>query len=219
MNKTIACCLVGLILAIAIEAIYLEWVPPSPPGFTEHQYNREEAAGPKPPVLASERTLEQAAAIPSSPSRVCQSAEMTATVAIGDSEYAISREPDAGGVMKVDRRDGEGSFTTRGTIKDGRRYRSFTFKISAIPRTSRCDKELSIARSVTVLAATRAAESGRRANAAFSRNSRSAIPQLTFAAAAGETVDRQEVTATLPIFAGHQRYDLDSSHSSRIGTR
>jgi TPR repeat protein len=55
-------------LAIAIEAIYLEWVPPSPPGFTEHQYNREEAAGSKPPALASERNLEKAAAVSSSPS-------------------------------------------------------------------------------------------------------------------------------------------------------
>ena len=73
MNKTIACCLVGLILVIAIEAIYLEWEPPSPPRVTEHQYNRQEAAGPKPPALASERALEQATAIPSSPSLADQS--------------------------------------------------------------------------------------------------------------------------------------------------
>ena len=50
------------------QAIYLEWVPPSPAGFTENQHNREEAAEPNPQVLASERDLEQAAAIPSSPS-------------------------------------------------------------------------------------------------------------------------------------------------------
>jgi hypothetical protein len=50
------------------QAIHLEWVPSSPSGFAENQYNREEAAGPTPPVLAGERDLETAAAIPSSPS-------------------------------------------------------------------------------------------------------------------------------------------------------
>ena len=43
---------------------------------------------------------------------------ITATVAYGDSEYAISANGRAGGVMKV-LLDGEGSFTTRGTITDG----------------------------------------------------------------------------------------------------
>jgi hypothetical protein len=50
------------------QAIHLEWAPSSPPGFAENQHNREEAAGPTPPVLAGERDLETAAAIPSSPS-------------------------------------------------------------------------------------------------------------------------------------------------------
>jgi hypothetical protein len=50
------------------QAIHLEWVPSSPPGFAENQYNREEAAGLTPPVLAGERDVEKAAAIPSSPS-------------------------------------------------------------------------------------------------------------------------------------------------------
>jgi hypothetical protein len=50
------------------QAIHLEWVPSSPPGFAENQSNREEAAGPTPPVLAGERDLETAAAIPTSPS-------------------------------------------------------------------------------------------------------------------------------------------------------
>ena len=50
------------------QAIQLEWVPSSPPGFSKNQYNREEAAGPTPPVLTGERDLEKAAAIPSSPS-------------------------------------------------------------------------------------------------------------------------------------------------------
>jgi len=50
------------------QAIQLEWVPSSPPEFAKNQYNREEAAGPTPPVLTRERDLEKAAAIPSSPS-------------------------------------------------------------------------------------------------------------------------------------------------------
>jgi Flp pilus assembly protein TadD len=43
-------------------------VPSSPPRFAENQYNREEAAGPTPPVLAGERDLEKAAVTPSSSS-------------------------------------------------------------------------------------------------------------------------------------------------------
>jgi TPR repeat protein len=43
------------------QAIHLEWVRSSPPGSAENQYNREEAAGPIPPVLAGERDLEKAA--------------------------------------------------------------------------------------------------------------------------------------------------------------
>jgi hypothetical protein len=39
------------------QAIHWEWVPSSPPGFAENQYNREEAAGPTPPVLAGEGDL------------------------------------------------------------------------------------------------------------------------------------------------------------------
>jgi hypothetical protein len=43
------------------QAIHLEWVPSSPPRFAENQYNREEAAGPTPPVLAGEGDLQKAA--------------------------------------------------------------------------------------------------------------------------------------------------------------
>src|SRR5262245_7568626 len=50
------------------QAIQLEWVPSSPPGFAKNQYNREEAAGPTPPVLADAHDLEKAVAIPSPPS-------------------------------------------------------------------------------------------------------------------------------------------------------
>jgi hypothetical protein len=52
------------------QALHLEWVPSSPPGFAENQYSRVEAAGPTPPVLAGEGDLEKAAAMPVSPSLV-----------------------------------------------------------------------------------------------------------------------------------------------------
>jgi len=63
--------------------------------------------------------------------------EITATVVFGDSEYAISARARAGGVMKVISVDGEGSFTTRGTIKDGHPVpTNFTSKIVSNAETS-----------------------------------------------------------------------------------
>ena len=136
MNKTIACCLVGLILAIAIEAIYLEWVPPSPPGFTEHQYNREEAAGPKPPALAGQAQGKLDASYTISFARIGVG-DITATVVFGDSDYAISARGRAGGVMKA-LVDGEGSFAARGTVKDGHPVpTTFTSKIVSNPKPQR----------------------------------------------------------------------------------
>ena len=66
--------------------------------------------------------------------------EITATVVFGDSEYAISARARAGGVMKVLSVDGEGSFTTRGTIKDGHPVpTNFTSKIVSNTGNFRCD--------------------------------------------------------------------------------
>src|SRR5215831_14484387 len=63
--------------------------------------------------------------------------EITATVVFGDSEYAISARGRAGGVMKVLSVDGEASFTTRGTIKDGHLVpTNFTSKIVSNNETS-----------------------------------------------------------------------------------
>jgi len=50
------------------QVMHLEWVASSGPGLAENQYDREEPAGPTPPVPAGERDLEKAAAIPVSPS-------------------------------------------------------------------------------------------------------------------------------------------------------
>jgi hypothetical protein len=62
--------------------------------------------------------------------------DITATVVLGDNEYAISARGRAGGVMKV-LMDGEGSFTTRGTITDGHPVpTNFTSKIVSNAETS-----------------------------------------------------------------------------------
>jgi hypothetical protein len=55
--------------------------------------------------------------------------DIAATVVFGDNEYAISARGRAGGVMRV-LVDGEASFTTRGTVKDGHPVpTTFTSKI------------------------------------------------------------------------------------------
>src|SRR5215831_4801344 len=45
--------------------------------------------------------------------------ELTATAVFGESEYAISARARAGGVLKALLVDGDASFSTQGTIKDG----------------------------------------------------------------------------------------------------
>ena len=209
MNKTIACCLVGLILAIAIEAIYLEWEPPSPPGVTEHQYNRQEAAGPKPPALAGQAQGNLDASYTISFARI-PVGEITATVVFGDSEYAISARARAGGVMKVLSVDGEGSFTTRGTIKDGHPVpTNFTSKIVSNTETSDVTMALDEG-SVRELAATPPPSQDRVPVTAANRQG--IVDPLTAVlfstAAAGETLSQDACRRTLPIFDGHQRYDL-----------
>ena len=75
------------------QAIQLEWVPSSPPGFAKNQYNREEAAGPTPPVLTDERDLEQAAAIPSPPSPAPEQLDQQG-VTVSSSPPVLSGERD-----------------------------------------------------------------------------------------------------------------------------
>src|SRR5499426_2666160 len=63
--------------------------------------------------------------------------EVTATAVFGQNEYAITARARAGGVMKVLSVDGEASFTTRGTIKDGHPVpTNFTSKIVSNNETS-----------------------------------------------------------------------------------
>jgi Protein of unknown function (DUF3108) len=136
--------------------------------------------------------------------------EITATVVFGDSEYAISARARAGGVMKVLSVDGEGSFTTRGTIKDGHPVPiNFTSKIVSNTETSDVTMVLDEG-SVRELAATPPPSQDRVPVTAANR--RSIVDPLTAVlfstAAAGETLSQEVCRRTLPIFDGHQRYDL-----------
>ena len=136
--------------------------------------------------------------------------EITATVVFGDSEYAISARARAGGVMKVLLVDGEGSFTTRGTIKDGHPVpTNFTSKIVSNTETSDVTMVLDEG-SVKELAAASPPSQDRVPVTAANR--RSIVDPLTAVlfstAAAGETLSQEACRRTLPIFDGHQRYDL-----------
>ena len=89
--------------------------------------------------------------------------DITATVVFGDTEYAISAHGRAGGVMKA-LVDGEGSFTTRGTITDGHPVpTNFTSKIVSNAETSDVTMALDEG-SVKELAATPPPSSGPRAS-------------------------------------------------------
>ena len=136
--------------------------------------------------------------------------EITATVVFGDSEYAISARARAGGVMNLISVDGEGSFTTRGTIKDGHPVpTNFTSKIVSNTGTSDVTMVLDEG-SVRELAATPPPSQDRVPVTAANR--RSIVDPLTAVlfstAAAGETLSQDACRRTLPIFDGHQRYDL-----------
>src|SRR5262245_23763886 len=136
--------------------------------------------------------------------------EITATVVFGDSEYAISARGRAGGVMKVLSVDGEGSFNTHGTIKDGHLVpTNFTSKIVSNTETSDVTMLLDEG-GVKELTVTPPPSQDRVPVTAANR--RGIVDPLTAvlfsAATAGETLSREACRRTLPIFDGHQRYDF-----------
>jgi Protein of unknown function (DUF3108) len=136
--------------------------------------------------------------------------EITATVVFGGSEYAISARARAGGVMKVLSVDGDGSFTTHGTIKDGHPVpTNFTSKIVSNTETSDVTMVLDEG-SVRELVATPPPSQNRVPVTAANR--RGIVDPLTAvlfsAATAGETLSQEACRRTLPIFDGHQRYDF-----------
>jgi hypothetical protein len=135
--------------------------------------------------------------------------DIAATGVFGESEYAISARGRAGGLMKV-LVDGEASFATHGTIKDGYPVpTTFTSKIVSDAETSDVTMVLDEG-SVKELAAATPPKSDR--VPVTQANRQGIVDPLTAmlfsAAAAGEGLSQDVCRHTLPIFDGQQRYDL-----------
>ena len=136
--------------------------------------------------------------------------EITATVVFGQNEYAISARARAGGVLKALLVDGEASFSTQGTIKGGHPVpTTFTSKIVSNTETSDVRMVLDEG-NVKELAATPPPSSDR--VPVTNSNRQRIVDPLTAllfsAATAGEGLTQEACLRTLPIFDGHQRYDL-----------
>src|SRR5258705_1945334 len=132
--------------------------------------------------------------------------DITANVVFGDSEYTISARGHAGGVMKL-LLDGEGSFTTRGTIKHGHPVpTTFTSKIVSNGESSDVTMVLDEG-SVKELAAS--PPPGRERVPVTEANHQGIVDPLTAmlfsAAAASEGSPQEACQHTLPVFAGHNR--------------
>jgi hypothetical protein len=135
--------------------------------------------------------------------------EVTATAVFGQSEYAISARARAGGVMKVLLVDGEASFTTRGTIKNGHpEPTNFMSKIVSNSETFDVTMILDEG-SVKELAGAPPALDRAPVTAANRRGIVDPLTAVLFSAGgAGDTLSQEACRRTLPIFDGHQRYDL-----------
>jgi hypothetical protein len=136
--------------------------------------------------------------------------EITATAVFGESEYAMSARARAGGVLKALLVDGEASFSTQGTIKGGHPVpTTFTSKVVSNTETSDVTMVLDEG-NVKELAATPSPSSDR--VPVTNSNRQSIVDPLTAllfsTAAAGEGLSQEACRHTLPIFDGHQRYDL-----------
>jgi hypothetical protein len=135
--------------------------------------------------------------------------DIAATGVFGESEYAISARGRAGGIMKV-LVDGEASFSTHGTIKDGYPVpTTFTSKIVSDAETSDVTMVLDEG-SVKELAAAAPPKPDR--VPVTQANRQGIVDPLTAmlfsAAATGEGLSQDVCRHTLPIFDGQQRYDL-----------
>jgi hypothetical protein len=135
--------------------------------------------------------------------------EVAATVLFGDNQYAVSARGRAGGIMKL-LVDGQASFTTRGTIKDGHPVpTTFTSNIVSNAETSDVTMVLDEG-SVKELVA--APPSGADRVPVTEANRQGIVDPLTAmlfsVPAAGEALSQEVCRQTLPIFDGYHRYDL-----------
>jgi hypothetical protein len=135
--------------------------------------------------------------------------DLTTTIYVSNSEYAISARGHAGGVIKL-LLDGEASFTTRGVIRDGHPVpRTFASKI--VSNTESSDVTMALdERGVKELAA--ASQPGSDRVPVNEANRHGIVDPLTAmlfsTAAAGEGLSQEVCRHTLPIFDGQHRYDL-----------
>ena len=135
--------------------------------------------------------------------------EITATAVFGQNEYAISARARAG-VLKALLVDGEASFSTDGTIKgDYPVPTTFTSKVVSNAESSDVTMVLEEG-NVKELVVTPPPSSD--LVAVTNANRQGIVDPLTAllfsAAAAGEGLSQEACRRTLPIFDGHQRYDL-----------
>jgi hypothetical protein len=135
--------------------------------------------------------------------------EIIATAVFGESEYMISARARAGGVMKVLAVDGEASFTTRGTIKDGH-LEPTNFISKVVSHAENADVTMILDEGgVRELVG---APAGLDRVPVTAANRRGIVDPLTAvlvsAGVAGETLSQEACRRTLPIFDGQQRYDL-----------
>jgi len=135
--------------------------------------------------------------------------DIAATVVFGDNEYAISARGRAGGVMRV-LVDGEASFATRGTVKDGHPVPT-TFTSKIISNTEFSDVTMVLDEGGVKKLAAGPQPGGDRVPITEA-NRQGIVDPLTAmffsAAAAGEGLSPKACRQTLPIFDGHHRYDL-----------
>ena len=140
--------------------------------------------------------------------------EITATVVFGDSEYAISARGRAGGVMKI-LVDGEGSFTTRGTIKDGHPVPT-TFTSKIVSNTDNSDVTMVLDEgSVRELAATRRRRVSDRVPVTAA-NRRSIVDPLTAVLFSTAAADETVVPRCVPADATDLRWPAALRSQARI---
>jgi hypothetical protein len=136
--------------------------------------------------------------------------EITATAIFGQNEYAISARARAGGVLKALLVDGEASFSTHGTIK-GDYPVPMTFTSKIVSNADSSDVKMVLDEgNVQELAVTPPPSSELVPVAKANRQGIvDPLTALLFTpAAAGEGLSQEACRRTLPIFDGHQRYDL-----------
>jgi len=133
--------------------------------------------------------------------------EITATLVLGNSDYTISAQARAGGIMKV-LVEGEGSFTTRGNIKDDHPLpTNFTAKIVSKAASSDVTMVLEDGSVKELVAIPPPPSSG--IVPVSEANRQAIVDPLTAMLVSGVTGEGQEACRrTLPVFDGRERYDL-----------